>query len=1030
MNTKDEDLIQVIHRAHSLYERIGASAPSSITVDALVHDRLKRWCDRVSIGDWRLFNARLLIDDLTLEKAQDILNWKLPHNLALPDWTKALLDTLQSSELTSCGPDTSDRAWKDEEEMLGAVLHPIISFGRRRLGLQVGSSHLLSETALEDLVISFGRELNWLCKKAIQYEWRRFNIPSSTLTDKMRMNGFLLYMANGGLKQMLLKFPVLARLVGDALFFWLINTEQLLVRLSRDYYELASMLHHDDSLGVIVNVSPKLSDFHLGHQAVKLISFSSGAKVIYKPRDMGIEDDFNRLVDWLNEKGAPVQLRSIRILNHGEYGWAEFVNTSSRSGLHNSDSLLQYGALLCLAYVLRATDCHYENVIKSEAGPVLVDAETLMNSVSPSKGELSNLFADTPVHTVLNTGILPTWSSGRDGQLYDTSALGNDLETLRDSSTARFATCVGSIIAGFEQTYRFIVEQREILMASKPFVSLTQQTVRFVLRPTRVYLVLLEHLLEPAFLIDGIDRSIEIDALSRAFSPFGEEERRNISFLREEHRSLYQSDIPYFTCRAARQSSTPSNKRTLHVCYERSTSDLVLKRLSMMDEVDLAHQLVLIHGSIHASRVRHAVVTNALISNVEQVAVISKEELVHEANAIADELIEYSLRDHNGLSWVSMAYRFQHGHYSYEPMKGDLYSGIAGPALFLSAIGSITGNSQWKMYARAAVEPFIQVLRDEGYAQRLRTLYSIGGADGLGSMAYVLSLVGRFLSDEALFETAICIGHLITSEKIATDSRLDVISGAAGATLSLLASYEMTGDEILLDRAILCGQHLLRTRVVGTKGPRAWLTSAETPLTGFSHGAAGIAYSLLRLYSYTNMSEFLDAADEAIAYESSVFSAECNNWPDFRGKDGEAMGSAQRFGHSWCHGAPGIGLARIGTYSVLPVSHILRDIQLAAQTTFQFGLTPVDHLCCGNAGRIELLLTAGRQLGREDLSAAANSWAASLVRRKQQEGSYRLFQEVPHLFNPGFFQGTSGIGYELLRLARTGELPSVLLWGT
>jgi lantibiotic modifying enzyme len=30
--------------------------------------------------------------------------------------------------------------------------------------------------------------------------------------------------------------------------------------------------------------------------------------------------------------------------------------------------------------------------------------------------------------------------------------------------------------------------------------------------------------------------------------------------------------------------------------------------------------------------------------------------------------------------------------------------------------------------------------------------------------------------------------------------------------------------------------------------------------------------------------------------------------------------------------------------------------------------------------------------------------------------------------NPSFFQGTAGIGYELLRMARPDLLPSVLLW--
>lgn len=55
--------------------------------------------------------------------------------------------------------------------------------------------------------------------------------------------------------------------------------------------------------------------------------------------------------------------------------------------------------------------------------------------------------------------------------------------------------------------------------------------------------------------------------------------------------------------------------------------------------------------------------------------------------------------------------------------------------------------------------------------------------------------------------------------------------------------------------------------------------------------------------------------------------------------------------------------------------------------------------------------------------------AAQIVTRAKQVGTFDLFSELSgDLYNPGFFQGTSGIGYELLRLAYPESLPSVLLW--
>ena len=42
-------------------------------------------------------------------------------------------------------------------------------------------------------------------------------------------------------------------------------------------------------------------------------------------------------------------------------------------------------------------------------------------------------------------------------------------------------------------------------------------------------------------------------------------------------------------------------------------------------------------------------------------------------------------------------------------------------------------------------------------------------------------------------------------------------------------------------------------------------------LTGFSHGAAGIALSLLELWGLTNEPRFRQAAEAGFAYERSLF---------------------------------------------------------------------------------------------------------------------------------------------------------------
>ena len=108
------------------------------------------------------------------------------------------------------------------------------------------------------------------------------------------------------------------------------------------------------------------------------------------------------------------------------------------------------------------------------------------------------------------------------------------------------------------------------------------------------------------------------------------------------------------------------------------------------------------------------------------------------------------------------------------------------------------------------------------------------------------------------------------------------------------------------------------------------------------------------------MAEFRDAASEARAYESAVFSKDRGNWPDLRFPVTK-LGPV--FQTTWCHGATGIGLGRAASVhgSVSEAERV--DVEQAMATTIHAGLDPLDHLCCGNLGRVEALLVAGEKFG-------------------------------------------------------------------
>lgn len=303
----------------------------------------------------------------------------------------------------------------------------------------------------------------------------------------------------------------------------------------------------------------------------------------------------------------------------------------------------------------------------------------------------------------------------------------------------------------------------------------------------------------------------------------------------------------------------------------------------------------------------------------------------------------------------------------------------------------------------------------------------IGGAAGVGSVIYALVRSADLLEEPALLQDAVDAATLITVARIEADYSHDVVHGAAGAILGLLVLYQAQPERGVLERAIACGRRLVAQakRPDAVADGRAWRTIGDRQFTGFSHGAAGIAYALLRLYQATGNKAFWAAACEGIAYETSVFSTEAGSWPEI--PEPPERKFDQSYPCQWCHGATGIGLARLGGLDVREDRAIHKDIEVAINATVEVPIRTIDDLCCGNFGRLEFLFTAGKHLGRDELVAVALDRAAQLVAKAQESGTFQ-WRPGSKGHNSGFFTGMAGVGYELLRLTHPETLPSVLLW--
>jgi type 2 lantibiotic biosynthesis protein LanM len=591
---------------------------------------------------------------------------------------------------------------------------------------------------------------------------------------------------------------------------------------------------------------------------------------------------------------------------------------------------------------------------------------------------------------------------------------------------------IPTILAGFSDLYRFLAERREQLLATdSPLVAFRNLPTRFVFRPTRIYTRVLESSFEPALMQEGVDRHLHLEHLGRVHGRADLGAQHIWPLLRDEIDALTHTDIPIYRLSTSSCDLTIGTGAALTGCFVQSGETRVRGLFEALSETDLQRQLTDIRLALYTKRFcppsvsAPRVSTGQLPSLPRPGETLTAPELLAEAERLAARLIQMVRDDEDGARWLALQVDNSSQRYYLDVVGDDLYQGNTGIALFLSALWHHTRRAEHRAVARAALAGIRQRL-GKGHIAHLVNR-GIGGALGLGSLIYGFTRISAWLADGSLLADAQALATLITAERIGQDRQFDVMAGAAGAILGLLTLYQAVPDATILERAVACGRHLVTHQIDSECGGRAWATLNNKMLTGFAHGAAGIVYALLKLYGATGDVVYLQAAQDGMDYERSLFVPEVGNWPDLRHDAGFMSG--------WCHGAPGVALARLAGGSILNNRVIERDIARGLATTVdavnQATTGEPGHMCCGHLGRAEILYRGGALLDNRAWRQASLDLLSAVVHTARQEGGYTLLPGLPpDAAPPGLFQGLAGVGYTCLRFARSDvqTLPLVLLW--
>jgi len=1086
---------QLRHEGWSLHQRLEAAVAAGSPQHSST--QLDSWRQIVAPDSPANFDKRLDWDGLDAGCAAWVLDPPAEAAPQTPDWWPLLQALRQAGRDAAAGTAHQQLAERGSRQPFVHVWRPAAAWALETLQHRCADlepSLQLGDAAWLDLADAL---LERLCNTADQALWEQFNLrrtPGQMLLAHLGANGdgtgepvheaydaFVAELLASGYGLVLTEYPVLGRLLAVVTELWLEGSEEMLRRVA-DSRAVLTTHYGIAPKAALQAIQLGLSDPHRGGRAVAILRFGEGdetRKVVYKPKDMQVDATYQRYLQALNDASPLPPLRCLTIVNRDGYGFMEWVEHRPCS---DDAELARFytnaGRTMAVLHLLGCTDCHYENLIASGDQLILIDTETLLEA------DLRDLISDdgddpdllSPLQTsmqgsVLRSGLLPQWLMAGAGRkrAFDISALGiqpppperdmpgwlglNSDGMMAGRSTApcelptslpvglgspqRLTDFIEELCTGFADQLQDALRLRPLLLAALDGFS--GQPRRLVARATRLYFTIQRQMLEPAALRNAVSHGLKLEQLSRSFV-LASEKPLNWPMFKAELLQMERLDIPFFEHPIdGEELPLPEGLAPIPAFMKSSGLTAARRRLNELDADEIAFQQQLIRGAIAARHLKSTATAPSPAAPATEdpsgeAGVVGADVYRNEAFRLGEELWNAAIRDRKGRpEWLGMDLGSDGESFHFGLIGNSLYSGCSGIALLFArlAVASEGEAAQaWRKRAWACFEGLAELAERNSNDQLFRLVRDLPfGISGTGGTLLTLLLLQRAGLTQAARLVELLVEQL-RPERLSADEGIDVIGGISG----LLGPLLLVGDRRAQDLATVCGDRLLDLQ----QDNGGWSVGAVSslrrpPLTGFSHGAAGMAAALARLAQATGAQRFADAAQRAVAYERSVFDAERGNWPDFRSSN-----DANEFMLSWCHGAPGILLSRL----VLEASG-LGDAAMEAerQVARQSTLTVLDditatnndyaaHLCCGALG-LTSLLQVDAQVSGVALSPRVAAAESKVINNAIANGGYTFFSvDTGSLNLPGLFTGKAGVALALLE-ATNGQqsMPAILSAG-
>lgn len=493
-------------------------------------------------------------------------------------------------------------------------------------------------------------------------------------------------------------------------------------------------------------------------------------------------------------------------------------------------------------------------------------------------------------------------------------------------------------------------------------------------------------------------------------------------------------DIPYFYLNTSGKSLFGSEGEKIEDYFEYTSLEHLKKKIVLLDEDDLKRQLMFMN--IILTEINEFQVEDKKIE-LQQMKMIphrekNKAHLLKAVQKLADSLIKTAVfnKDRTEVNWIGVTLIGNEDDCSWDirPLGTYLYEGMSGLAIFFNALYTVDPQKEYLIICNAIEKELFTYTdemceRNEGIENE-----SSGAFGGEASIMYTYEVLYKITNKEKYLDYA-KKHYKILKKAITRDNSFDLVYGNAGAVITLINMYQLTGNKEYIASAEIAGDIIVNAQEKEGSIKGGWNGDGRTsPLAGFSHGASGIVLALAKLWQVTQKEEYLLSLLDGIKFENSLFVKEKGNWKDERVYAGEKASDGGSFTVAWCHGAAGILLSRSkvnvilnGRYSDL----IENDIKVAVNTILKEGILGNNCLCHGNLGNTEILFEYLKDHSDKKIEKYYVD-IRDIIAENVCNGVFDCDNAYLYGYKlQGFMTGLCGMGYSLLRDIKK-DLPCVI----